>query len=116
MERDLERHREELGDDIGELKDEVMGKVNRGRQIIMFVPDKIRQAGSAGKRAGMRVGRFCKERPLVAGAIGVGAIGLIGAALLFRHRRANAKAETATATPAKRTRSAARTGKRSAKR
>ncbi len=85
--RDLDAHREELTETAEDLKDGVRGRLARGREMLHYVPDKLRQAGGMGKRAGQRVGAFARERPITTAAIGLGTAALIGGGVMLARRR-----------------------------
>ncbi len=85
--RDLDVHRDELIETAEELKEGVKGRLARGREMLHQVPDKLRQAGGMGKRAGQRVGAFARERPITTAAIGLGAAALIGGGVMLARRR-----------------------------
>jgi hypothetical protein len=85
--RDLDIHRDDLSDTVGELKDDVRDRMERGRRMLHYVPDKLRQAGDAGVRAGKRVGSFARNRPVTTAAIGLGSAALIGGGVMLARRR-----------------------------
>src|SRR5688500_9291862 len=94
--RSLGEHRAEMGESMEDLGDEVRSKAATAKRAVMFVPNKLKAAGGAGKRASGKAVAFAKERPIVAGAIGAATVGLIGAGVMVAKRRRTAKAAAAT--------------------
>jgi hypothetical protein len=83
----LGEHREEMGETMEEVNEEVRGKMASAKRAVMFVPNKIKAAGSASKRASGRVVAFAKDNPVKAAAIGAATVGLIGAGVVAAKRR-----------------------------
>ncbi len=115
----LGEHREEMGDSMEELNEDVRGKMASAKRAVMFVPNKIKAAGSAGRRASGKVVAYAKDNPVKAAAIGAATVGLIGAGVMVAKRRRARNAAQATAAKStsagkgrKKAKGSARSGKR----
>jgi ElaB/YqjD/DUF883 family membrane-anchored ribosome-binding protein len=114
----LGEHREEMGDSMEELNEDVRGKMASAKRAVMFVPNKIKAAGSAGRRASGKVVAYAKDNPVKAAAIGAATVGLISAGVMVARRRRARNAAQATAAKStsagkgKKAKGSARSGKR----
>ena len=97
IEQEMYRAREDLEQNLGELKDTVRQKVDVPNRVRHVIEDKKQQARALARRGKDGVVRaygrsvdFTKERPLLVGGIAVGVVlGLIGTVLLLRYREHN---------------------------
>lgn len=84
IERELAAAREDLGHELGELKDTVRGKLD--------VKQRARHAARRGKREltdlGQRVSSGAREHPGTALALSAGLVLLVGAVVFARRHRA----------------------------
>jgi len=94
--RDLGVRPDDLTAAAEDLEEGVRNQMDRGRRMLHYVPDKLRQAGDASRRAGRRVGSFARNHPVATGAIGLGSAAVLGGAIMLaRRRRAMKNAEEA---------------------